>query len=60
MRLRLEEPLAVGEVLSKGSTICGSDEVELFVGRDVVDSPAMVSEMCGADCRCAGWAWACS
>lgn len=56
MRLRLAAPLAVGDVLSKGSTIWGSDEVELFVGRDVVDSPATASEMSDADCLCAGWA----
>jgi hypothetical protein len=52
MRLRLAEPFVEGEVLSKGSTICGSDDVELFVERLVVESPVTTCEMSGADCLC--------
>jgi hypothetical protein len=43
-------------VLSKGSTIWGSDDVELFVARDVVESLGSTWETSGADCRWVGWA----
>jgi hypothetical protein len=52
MRLRLAEPFVEGEVLSNGSTICGSDDVELFVERLVVESPATTCVISGADSLC--------
>jgi hypothetical protein len=52
MRVRLEEPWVEGEVLSKGSTIWGSEDVELFAETAVVESPVTTCEMSGADCLC--------
>jgi hypothetical protein len=48
----LAEPFVEGEVLSNGSTICGSDDVELFVERLVVESPATTCVISGADSLC--------